>query len=129
MDKESTKKLIRNTFQNSFNKKDFIYFVKNLLNQYDELKVFRLQGCYIPKAFKNFIKAYERIGTYIDPEEKKIDILIVYLQRKTTLDQARTAQRNFIARYLKERGEKDAGLIAFVSPQEGLAFFFCKDGI
>jgi len=33
MDKESAKKLIRNTFQNSFNKKDFIYFIKNLLNQ------------------------------------------------------------------------------------------------
>ncbi|MDP3142891.1 MAG: class I SAM-dependent DNA methyltransferase, partial [Candidatus Omnitrophota bacterium] len=34
------------------------------------------------------------------------------------LDRARTTQRNFIARYLKDRGEKDAGLIAFVSPDE-----------
>ena len=118
MDKESTRRLIKKTFQNSFNKKDFIYFIKNLLNQYDESKVFHLHGCYIPKAFKNFIKIYERVGTYVDPEGKKIDILIVYLKRETTIDRARTAQRNFIARYLKERDEKDAGLIAFVSPQE-----------
>ncbi len=118
MDKESTRRLIKKTFQNSFNKKDFIYFIKNLLNQYDESKVFHLHGCYIPKAFKNFIKIYERVGTYVDPEGKKIDILIVYLKRKTTIDRARTAQRNFIARYLKERDEKDAGLVAFVSPQE-----------
>jgi len=118
MDKESAKKLIRNTFQNSFNKIDFIYFIKNLLNQYDESKVFHLHGCYIPGSFKDYIKSYERIGTYTDPERKKIDILIVNLKRETTIDRARTAQRNFIARYLKERGEKDAGLIAFVSPQE-----------
>jgi len=118
MDKESAKKLIRNTFQNSFNKKNFIYFIKNLLNQYDESKIFHLHGCYIPKAFKNFINIYERVGTYVDPEGKKIDILIVHLKRETTIDRARTAQRNFIARYLKERDEKDAGVIAFVSPQE-----------
>jgi len=118
MDKEQAYRTIKNTFESSFDKIKFINFIKNLLNRYDESKEFHLQGCYIPKAFKNFIKAYERIGTYTDPEEKKIDILIVYLQRKTTLDQARTSQRNFIARYLKERGEKDAGLIAFVSPRE-----------
>jgi len=118
MDKESAKKLITNTFQNSFDKEKFIYFIKNLLNRYDESKIFHLHGCYIPDSFKDYIKSYERIGTYTDPEGKKIDILIVYLKSESTVDRARTAQRNFIARYLKERGEKDAGLIAFVSPQE-----------
>jgi len=117
MDKESAKKLIKNTFQNSFDKIDFIYFIKNLLNQYDETKAFHARG-YVLEAFKKYIKTYERIGTYTDPEGKKIDILIVYLKSKSTVDRARTAQRNFVARYLKERGEKDAGLIAFVSPQE-----------
>jgi len=118
MDKKSARKLIRNTFQNSFDKEKFIYFIKNLLNQYDKSKIFHLHGCYIPDSFKDYIKSYERIGTYTDSEEKKIDILIVHLKRETVIDRARTAQRNFIARYLKERGEKDAGLIAFVSPQE-----------
>ena len=127
MDKESAKKLIKNTFQNSFDKKSFIYFIKNLLNRYDESKVFHLHGCYIPDSFKDYIKSYERIGTYTDPESKKIDILIVHLKRETTIDRARTAQRNFIARYLKERGEKDAGLIAFVSPdEEDWRFSFVK---
>ena len=118
MDRESAKKLIKTTFQNSFDKERFIYFIKNLLNQYDESKAFHLQGCYISKAFENFIKVYERIGTYVDPEGKKIDLLIVYLKKEITLDRARTAQRNFVAHYLKERDEKDAGLVAFVSPQE-----------
>jgi len=118
MDIQQARRIIRNTFEGSFDKEKFIHFIKDLLNQYDESKAFHLRGCYIPKAFENIIKSYERIGTYTDPEGKKIDILIVYLKRESTVDRARTAQRNFIARYLKERGEKDAGLIAFVSPQE-----------
>jgi len=127
MDKESAKKLIRNTFQNSFDKNDFIYFIKNLLNQYDESKVFHLQGCYISDSFKDYIKSYERIGTYTDPEGKKIDILIVHLKRETTIDRGRTAQRNFISHYLKDRGEKEAGLVAFVSPdEEDWRFSFVK---
>ena len=126
MDKESARKLINYTFKNSFDKKSFIYFIKNLLNQYDETKAFHARG-YVLEAFKKYIKTYERIGTYTDPEGKKIDILIVYLKSESTVDRARTAQRNFIARYLKERGEKDAGLIAFVSPhEEDWRFSFVK---
>jgi len=43
MDKESAKKLITNTFQNSFDKKNFIYFIKNLFNQYDLTVKVRLE--------------------------------------------------------------------------------------
>lgn len=121
-----TKQLVRDTLQNSFDKERFIYFVKNLLNSIDEAKAFHARG-YVPEIFKDYVKTYERLGTYTDPEEKKADILIVYLQRESTLERARTAQRNFIARYLKDRGEKDAGLIAFVSPnKEEWRFSFVK---
>lgn len=117
MDRNFAMKLIKDTFQNSFDKEKFIYFIKNLLNRYDESKAFYSHD-YILKDFKEYIKTFECIGTYVDPEGKKIDILIVYLQKETALQRARTAQRNFIARYLKSCDEKDAGLIAFVSPQE-----------
>ncbi|MBW2045567.1 MAG: Eco57I restriction-modification methylase domain-containing protein [Deltaproteobacteria bacterium] len=120
------KQLVRDTLQNSFDKERFIYFVKNLLNAIDESKAFHARG-YVPEIFKDYVKTYERLGTYTDPEEKRVDILVVYLQKESTLDRARTAQRNFIARYLKDRGEKDAGLIAFVSPnKEEWRFSFVK---
>ena len=120
------KQLVRDTLQNSFDKERLIYFVKNLLNSIDESKAFHARG-YVPEIFKDYVKTYERLGTYTDPEEKKIDILVVYLQKESTLDRARTAQRNFIARYLKDRGEKDAGLIAFVSPnKDDWRFSFVK---
>ena len=70
----------------------------------------------MPEAYKTFIKTYERLATYTDPTGSKLDILVVYLQKETSLERARTAQRNFVARYLKDRDQKDAGLIAFVSP-------------
>lgn len=110
--------LIVDTFQNSFEKDRFTYFTSNLLSQIDYSKHFAYHGQYIPEAYRGHINKYERIGTYIDAEGNKTDILIVYLQKYTGLDRARTAQRNFIARYLKERDEKDAGLVAFVSPNE-----------
>ncbi|MFH0796418.1 MAG: Eco57I restriction-modification methylase domain-containing protein [Candidatus Omnitrophota bacterium] len=124
MDKTEAARRVRETLQDSFNKERFVYFVKELLNKIDESKAFHVHG-YVPEIFKDYVKTYERIGTYTDPEGKKADILIVYLQKETNLARARTAQRNFAARYLKDRGEKDAGLIAFVSPdQEDWRFSF-----
>lgn len=126
MEKQAAVNLIRDTIQNPFDRDRFIYFAKNLLNRIDESKAFHVRG-YIPEIFKDHIKTYERIGTYTDPEDKKTDILVVYLQKEGALDRARTTQRNFVARYLKDRGEKDAGLIAFVSPdEEDWRFSFVK---
>src|SRR3989344_4815756 len=73
----------------------------------------------VTDTFQNtaeIVKTYERLGTYIDPEENKIDILIVYLEKKNSLDRARTTLRNFVADYLRQRDMKEAALVAFVSP-------------
>lgn len=120
MDKNYARQLVRKTFENYFDKDRFTFFIKNLLNNIDESKSFHAHG-YIQEKYKQttgIIKTYERLGTYVDPEENKIDILIVYLQKEDSIDRARTSLRNFAADYLKNRGEKDAGLIAFVSPNE-----------
>ncbi|MDO8675348.1 MAG: hypothetical protein Q7K71_04445 [Candidatus Omnitrophota bacterium] len=116
MDKNTSHKIIKDTLERAFDKNKFFLFAKNLCNQIDESKAFQLSGAYIPDAFRGYVKSYERLGTFTDPEDKKIDVLIVYLQKKTSLERARTAQRNFVARYLKDRDQKDAGLVAFVSP-------------
>ncbi len=116
MDKQQAKDLVKSTLENQFDKGNFTHFVRNLLNKIDESKAFHARG-YVPESYKKYVKTYERIATYIDPEGSKIDILIVYLQNETTLERARTGQRNFIAHYLKDRDQKDAGLVAFVAPE------------
>ena len=115
MQKIQAQNIVKETLQNDFDKERFLYFVKNLLNKIDDSKAFHARG-YVPEAYKNHVKTYERLATYTDPAGSKVDILVVYLQKETSLERARTAQRNFVARYLKDRNQKDAGLIAFVSP-------------
>ncbi len=118
MQKDSAKNLIQNALQNSFNKEQFVYLLKNIVNRFDESKAFHARG-YVKEKFNTttkIVKTYERIGTYTDPEDKKIDLLIVYLQREKSIESARTSLRNFAADYLKQRGMKDAALVAFVSP-------------
>ena len=45
-------------------------------------------------------------------------MLVVHLTTESKLERARTAIRNFVADHLKTRDEKDAALVAFVSPTE-----------
>ncbi|MFQ5631757.1 MAG: class I SAM-dependent DNA methyltransferase, partial [bacterium] len=120
MHKQHAQKIIRETFEHPFEKARFAGFVRNLLNRYDD-DAFAYHGNLIPDAYKPFVSKYERIGKYHDGENR-IDILIVHLNRETSLERARTMQRNFVAGYLQAKygsaHEKEAALVAFVSPDE-----------
>ena len=118
MDKEPAKNLVKETLQSPFDKKRFVLLLKNMLNRFDESKAFRAKG-YVKEKFKTtmpIIRTYERVGTYTDSEDRKTDLLIVYLQKENSIERARTSLRNFVADYLKQRDMKDAALVAFVAP-------------
>ena len=118
MDKRSAISLIQDTLENPFDKRKFAYLVSNMLDHI-EAAPFIYRGNIIPHAYKTYISTLERIGKYKDREGNKIDLLIVRLEKETSLERARTMQRNFIAWYLNgSRGDilKDAALVAFVSP-------------
>jgi len=122
MDVQQARRIIRNTFESSFDKAKFIDFAKDLLNLRKEQIEHKhpYSGNFIPDAYKQSISTLERIAKYTDGENE-IDLLIVKFKRETSLERARTMQRNFIAWYLKgSRGGKykDAALVAFVSPDE-----------
>ena len=118
MDKHTAQKLVQKTLGNSFNKEDFVYLVKNILNYLQDAP-FSYTGNLIFDDFADSVRLIQRVGKYVDPDGKKVDILIVHLQNKTSLERARTKQRNFVAKYLNgSRGRilKDAALVAFVAP-------------
>lgn len=117
MEKSAAQKLVEKTLQSPFDKERFVNLVKNILNHVEDA-TFTYQGNLIFDAFADSIRQMERIGKYEDPKGKKIDILVVHLRKETTLERARTKQRNYIAKYLKSRGGvlKDAALVAFVAP-------------
>jgi hypothetical protein len=124
MNREQAKRLIISTFENPFNKELFSNFIANLLKTYDRGKALDqragIQG--VTERFLGFISSWERLGRYIDEEGNKIDILIVKLKKDVSLYRARSTQRNFVAYYLQGKlgtaTEKDAALVAFVSPDE-----------
>lgn len=118
MTREEAKNLIRATFESPFSEAQFNLFCKNLLNDIDESKAFEFHGNYIWDAYREHITQYKRVGQYSDPGGSVLDVLVVKLKKEISLERARTMQRNFIARYLKERGDKDNALVAFY--HEGL---------
>ena len=50
MDAVTARNLVKNTFEQGFDKQRFIYFTKNLLNSYDETKAFQARG-YVKDKF------------------------------------------------------------------------------
>jgi hypothetical protein len=118
LDTIQARNLIRETFEKPFDKNRFTHFIKNLLNRIEEAP-FAYHGQFIPEAYRQYISTLERIGKFNDGENR-IDILIVKLQRETSLERARTNQRNFVAGYLQGKygssNEKEAALVAFISP-------------
>ena len=119
MQKLQARNIVKETFEKSFEKARFVRFIKELLNHIEE-SPFVYRGNLIPDAYEKYIRTFERVGKYSDGETK-VDILIVNLKKETSLERARTAQRNFIAWYLNgsRGGEmKDAALVAFVSPND-----------
>jgi hypothetical protein len=119
MDKQAAVRLVKETFENPFEKTRFIQLTKNLFKTLDTSGNFLWAGNRIPNAgaFMPHINSIERIGksTVQDKSEDQIDVLIVNLKKETSLEYARTMQRNFVARYLDDKQRK-AALVAFVPP-------------
>jgi len=118
MNSQQARALVLETFPHAFDQTRFHNFAINLLNQFDESKAQQWNATYIKDAFKPHVQRYERLGTYTSPDGEKLDVLIVRLTNESKLERARTAIRNFVADHLKTRDEKDAALVAFVSPTE-----------
>ena len=116
MERTAAVQLINKAFNQPFEPELFTYFIKIFFNTIDESKGFRVGRAQIKKAFSEHIVSYKRLASYTDLQGETLDILVVKLARESALDRARTMQRNFIASYLKQRGEKDAAVVAYFHP-------------
>lgn len=120
MDNHRARTLIQETFENPFDEQKFKEFIINLFKDKYELENGRTQtGRYIPEPYQDFVSSYKRILKY-NFENKRIDVLIVQLEKNISIERARTKQRNFVRDYLLGKhysdSLKDAALVAFVSP-------------
>ena len=117
MDKQQAKNIIKDTFDKPFDINKYKKFINELLNHYDKSKSKNFVGNYIKHSFINHIKHYTRLGRYTDADKNIIDILTVCLKKESSIEKARTMQRNFITGYLNGKyGSdifKDGALVAF----------------
>lgn len=114
MHDEAARKLIQDTFNQPYDLGRFRTFIRELMKGYDE----RGTSAIVPDSFEDSIKSVYRIGTVKDEFDNEIDLLAVTLAKDTSLERARTMQRNFLARHLSKRN-KEAALVAFVAPGDG----------
>lgn len=120
MKKHEAEKLVNDTFLQTYDEERFRYFIGNLFHDYEPLNESASSGQYIWEAFRDSILSYKRIAKFTDPEGMEIDVLAVKVKSTRTLENARTMQRNFVARYLNgSRGGalKDAALVAFYTDE------------
>lgn len=122
MNKQQAIDIVRNTFESPFSRERFANFISRLLNQLEIDPIPLRTGQMIPDAFRAYVSKYERLGKYADDDGHRIDVLIVYLQRESSVERARATQRRFIAGYLQGKygssADKDAALVAFVAAED-----------
>lgn len=106
--------LVKQTFESPFERGRYVRFLRELLNGFDDEGARVNQGARIPEKFQEYVEKMERVGKYA-AGKTEIMLFIVHLKRETSIERARTMQRNFVAWYLSQ-GNKDAALVAFVSP-------------
>jgi TaqI-like C-terminal specificity domain/Eco57I restriction-modification methylase len=120
MSQEQANTLVRETFENDFDRDKFREFIDRLLKNADFSKHFTQSGTHVFQVSRDKISSFERIAQFTDVDGNKIDVLITNLKRDSTIERARTSLRNFAAEYLKsERGfGKAAVLVAYATKDE-----------
>lgn len=116
MKKNEAIELVKDTFDQKFNEDVFHRLIANLLNEHKVVNK-EVQSEYVRHAFLDYVLKYKVHSEYTDPQGKNIHVLQVILKQSSTLLKARTAQRNFVADYLRSRN-LDAALVAFLAPNE-----------
>ncbi|TFH42356.1 MAG: class I SAM-dependent DNA methyltransferase, partial [ANME-2 cluster archaeon] len=125
MDKQRAEKLLDETFNCEFNTDRFSRFIKELFNEF----IITHRERHAWSEFKSHIDTYQFLGSYTDKSNrpyKSIDVLDVKLKSTSSIDRARTKQRNFVAKYLGA-ANKNAALVAFYGDDpEDWRFSFVK---
>ncbi len=124
MNQQEAEKLLTDTFNRDFNQDKYVHFLKELLK--GKLSI-NPKSSSPPKQFEEYIKSFRKIGEYKNGRNT-LEVLIVELKKTSSLERARTMQRNFIAKWLNsDYSPKDGALVAFYEENlEDWRFSFVK---
>lgn len=105
--------LLQETLNQSFEMERFVRFVSEFFNDV------QMTNQYVPDVriwgeYREQIKSFTRVGRYIDSNKKKVDIFAIEVSRESTVERARSLQRNFVSRLIT--GTATAAIVAFYDP-------------
>lgn len=108
-------KILTETFEIDFSLDNFKRFTRELLNGPTMLPESRKIGIW--KEYDNHINAYYMVATYRDSDDNNVVVLAVELKKGTSVERARSMQRNFISKVLDSNNYEGA-IVAFYTPDE-----------
>ena len=125
MNKQQAYWLLDETFNKDFDIVRLSTFLKELFNTSNLYAADKTM--FIPSEFKEYIHGIIKLGQYKDLNNKTIEILAVKLANHSSLERARTMQRNFIAKWLTNNSEEPEGaIVAFYDETPDWRFSFVK---
>ncbi|MFT4244814.1 MAG: Eco57I restriction-modification methylase domain-containing protein, partial [Candidatus Woesearchaeota archaeon] len=125
MNKQQATRLLDETFNSEFEVLKFSKFLKELVNNSNLYTIDKTQ--YVPEEFKEYILKVEKLGQYKDGAGKSMEFLAIQLAKHSSLERARTMQRNFIAKWLaKNSDDPEGAIVAFYDEQKDWRFSFVK---
>jgi len=108
-------RLLKEILENEFSIESFQRFTREFFNGPNMLPLKRDDRIWL--EYKNSIDAYYKIANYKDRDKNKMLILAVELKKGSTVERARSLQRNFISKVL-DGSDNEAAIVAFYTPGE-----------
>lgn len=107
--------ILEDTFENQFNIDSFKKFIREFFNEPKMLPDVRYTGIW--REYSDYIKSYYTIATYSDRNDNNLIVMAVELKKDTSIDRARSMQRNFISKILDDRN-LEAAIVAFYTENQ-----------
>lgn len=107
--------LLEETFKNRFNIDKFRRFTREFFNEPEMLRESRRIG--IPREYTDHIDSYYTLAKYKDNEDNNLIVMAVELKRDTSIDRARSMQRNFVSKILDDEN-LEAAIVAFYTEED-----------
>ncbi|MGE0792981.1 MAG: TaqI-like C-terminal specificity domain-containing protein [Candidatus Woesearchaeota archaeon] len=125
MNQQQAKWLLDETFNQEFDVLKFSNFLKELVNNSNLYSQDKTQ--FVAKEFRDYILKVEKLGQYKDKAGKSMELLAIKLAKHSSLERARTMQRNFIAKWLaKNPDEPEGAIVGFYDDEKDWRFSFVK---
>lgn len=107
--------ILKDTFEKQFDIEKYKKFTREFFNEPDMLPEVRRRGIW--REYDNHINAYYTVAKYTDSQDNKLMVMAVELKRDSSIDRARSMQRNFVSKVLDENN-LDAAIVAFYTENE-----------